>query len=430
MKQTYICELKNHIGKSVTIRGWLYNKRSSGKILFLLVRDGTGIVQCIASFNDIGEETFNTCDKLPQESSLSVTGIVRQDNRAPGGYELFLSEIKVHHVAEPYPIALQAHGVGFLMEHRHLWLRSRKQIATLKIRAEVIRAIRDFFDHQGFVLVDTPIITPTACEGTTTLFEISYFDDKAYLTQSGQLYLEAAAMALGKVYSFGPVFRAEKSKTRKHLTEFWMVEPEIAFAELDDIMKLSEELVCYIVHQILEKKAEELKILERDTKPLEKIKPPFPRISYDELVELFKKWGHDFKYGTDLGAPEETLIGEKFDKPLIIHRFPLEIKAFYMAADPSNPKLALCMDMIAPEGYGEIIGGSQRIDDLKLLEDKIKLHNLPREAFEWYLDLRRYGSVPHSGFGLGLERTVAWLCGSEHIRECIPFPRMLYRVYP
>ncbi|MEK7449858.1 MAG: asparagine--tRNA ligase [Planctomycetota bacterium] len=430
MSHTYISDLKNYVGQPVTIKGWLYNKRSSGKIQFLQVRDGTGIVQGVLATNDVSPEIFQMCDRLSQESSVIITGLVREDQRAPGGYELTLTNVQLVHLAEPYPIALKEHGIGFLMEQRHLWLRSRKQVAVLKIRAEVIKAIRNFFDSRGFVLVDTPILTPAACEGTTTLFEVGYFDDKAYLTQSGQLYNEATAMALGKVYCFGPTFRAEKSKTRKHLTEFWMVEPEIAYAELDDVMNLAEEFVYTIIRQVLENRPEELKILERDTKPLEKIKLPFPRLSYHELAKLFKEWQHNFADGNDLGAPEETVIGEKFDQPLLVHRFPMKVKAFYMKADPANPEVALCVDVIAPEGYGEIIGGGQREDDLKRLEEKIKEHKLPRAAFEWYLDLRRYGSVPHGGFGLGVERTVAWLCGTEHIRECIPFPRMLYKIYP
>lgn len=427
---SYISELKNFIGQSVTIKGWLYNMRSSGKILFMQVRDGTGIVQTVASENDIGPERFKEASKISQESSLIVTGTVREDKRAPGGVELTISDVKIVHIAEPYPIALQAHGVGFLMEQRHLWLRSRKQVATLRIRAEIIRAIRDFFDSREFTLVDAPILTPAACEGTTTLFEVTYFDDKAYLSQSGQLYNEAAAMALGKVYCFGPTFRAEKSKTRKHLMEFWMVEPEIAYAELNDIMDLSEDFVTHIVSRVLENRQEDLKVLERDTKLLENIKKPFPRISYSEICDSFEKWGHKFKRGADLGAPEEAVIGQKFDKPVMIHRFPMAVKAFYMKPDPADQNFALCVDVIAPEGYGEIIGGGQREDNITHLTERIKEQKLPMAAFEWYLDLRRYGSVPHGGFGLGVERTVAWLCGSDHIRECIPFPRMLYKIYP
>lgn len=430
MSQVYISELKKHIGQTVTIRGWLYNNRSSGKILFSQIRDGTGIVQGVLNANEVSQGLFDTCEHLPQESSLSVTGTVREDKRAPGGCELSLADVKVYHQAEPYPIALKAHGTGFLMEERHLWLRSRKQVALMRVRAEIIRAMRNFLDNREFVLVDAPILTPAACEGTTTLFEVNYFDDKAYLSQSGQLYNEAAAMALGKVYCFGPTFRAEKSKTRKHLTEFWMLEPEVAYAELDDVMDLAEDFIVHIIARILENKQEELKVLERDTKPLEKIQKPFPRVSYDEVVRLFKEWGHNFEKGNDLGASEETLIGKKFNRPVMIHRFPVNLKAFYMKPDPTAPHLALSVDMIAPEGYGEIIGGGQRLDDLNLLEQRINEHKLSKEAFEWYLDLRRYGSVPHGGFGLGIERTIAWLAGREHIRECIPFPRMLYKIYP
>jgi len=430
MNQVYISDLSKHVGKEVVVRGWLYNNRSSGKIQFMQIRDGSGIVQCVAGIKDIGEESFKACDKLPQESSISVTGVVREDKRAPGGYEITLNKVEIHHVSEPYPIALQAHGVGFLMEQRHLWLRSKKPAATLRVRAEVLSAIRDFFNTRGFVMVDAPILTPAACEGTSTLFEVDYFEDKAYLSQSGQLYMEAAAMALGKVYCFGPTFRAERSKTRKHLTEFWMVEPEIAYATIDDVMVLAEDIIAYIVERVLENRKEELKILERDTKPLEKIKKPFPRVSYNELMGLFDKWGHNFKKGDDLGAPEESAIGEKYDQPLLIHRFPMAVKAFYMKTDSQEPSNALCVDVIAPEGYGEIIGGSQREDDLDALVERIKHHKLPMSAFEWYLDLRRYGSVPHGGFGMGLERTVAWMCGSDHVRECIPFPRMMYKIYP
>ncbi len=430
MVQVYISDLKNHVGQTVTIKGWLYNNRSSGKIQFMQIRDGTGVVQGVLVAKEVGEVLFKTCDRIPQESSIIVTGTVREDKRAPSGFELTLSDVKLVQESQPYPIALQAHGTGFLIENRHLWLRSKKQAATLRVRAEIIKAIRTFFDSRGFVLVDAPILTPAACEGTSTLFEVGYFDDKAYLTQSGQLYMEAAAMALGKVYCFGPTFRAEKSKTRKHLTEFWMMEPEIAYADLDDVMQLSEEMIVFIVQEVLQNRQEDLKTLERDTKPLAKIKSPFPRVSYDEMVKLLNQWGHKFEWGNDLGAPEETLLGEKYEQPVMIHRYPADCKAFYMDPDPKNSKLALCVDVIAPEGFGELIGGSQRISDLKLLEERIKQHNLPREAFQWYLDLRQYGSVPHAGFGLGLERTVAWLCGSQHIRECIPFPRMLYRIYP
>lgn len=430
MTDVRIVELKDYVGKEVTVKGWLYNARSSGKLQFLQVRDGTGIVQGVLSQKDTGEELFKNTEKISQESSVIITGTVRKDDRASGGYELTLAGVKLVHLSEPYPIALKDHGVGFLMEQRHLWLRSKKQAAVLRVRAGIIRAIRDFFDNRGFVLVDAPILTPAACEGTTTLFEVTYFDDKAYLSQSGQLYNEAAAMALGKVYCFGPTFRAEKSKTRKHLMEFWMVEPEMAYADLNDVMDLSEAFICHIVQWVLRNHQEDLKTLERDIKALEKIVAPFPRVSYDEMAQRFQKEGHQFTAGNDLGAPEEEFIGKRFDKPVMIHRFPTAIKAFYMKTDPQAPDRALCVDMIAPEGYGELIGGSQREDDLAVLEKRIAEQKLPRAAFEWYLDLRKYGSVPHGGFGLGVERTVAWLCGREHIRECIPFPRMLYKIYP
>lgn len=428
--EVYITQLSAHVGKEVTIKGWLYNKRSSGKIRFILVRDGTGIVQCVTVKGELEDEIFELCDRIPQESSVIVRGIVQEDKRAPGGYELSLKNVTLVHEAKDYPIALQAHGIGFLMEQRHLWIRHRKQHAILRIRAEVVRAIRDFFDSRDFLLVDTPILTPTACEGTTSLFEVNYFDEKAYLTQSGQLYNEATAMAFGKVYCFGPAFRAEKSKTRRHLMEFWMVEPEMAYAVLEDVIELGQELVAYIVERVLEKRREELNRLERDISPLEKVKIPFPRISYDEAVKKLNECGVSIEWGEDFGAPHEDAISQQHDRPVIIHRYPVQCKAFYMKADPHNPKLSLSYDMIAPEGYGEIIGGGQRADDLEYLKKQIESHNLPQEAFEWYLDLRRYGSVPHAGFGLGLERTVAWIAGADHVRETIAFPRMLYRIYP
>ncbi|MFA5794163.1 MAG: asparagine--tRNA ligase [Candidatus Brocadiia bacterium] len=430
MKQTDIINLKDYEGQDVVVKGWLYNSRSSGKLQFLQVRDGTGIVQGVLSQKDVGEKLFKDTAAITQESSVIITGKVRKDERAPGGYELTLSGVQLVGLSQPYPIALKDHGIGFLMEQRHLWLRSRKQASILRIRAGIIRAIRDYFDSNSFVLVDAPILTPAACEGTSTLFEVTYFDDKAYLSQSGQLYSEAAAMALGKVYCFGPTFRAEKSKTRKHLTEFWMVEPEAAFYELKDVMELAEGLICHIVSWVLKNNIEDLKILERDISKLEKVKLPFQRISYSEIAQMFKKHGHQFKDGDDLGAPEEEFIGQHFDAPVMIHRFPMAVKAFYMKPDPNEPDKALCVDVIAPEGYGEIIGGSQREDDLAELEKRIVEQKLPKASFEWYLDLRRYGSVPHGGFGLGVERTVAWICGREHIRECIPFPRMLYKIYP
>ena len=429
----YIEDLKKHVGQEVTLRGWLYNKRGKGKIAFLMVRDGSGTVQCVAVKKELGDEKFDLCDHLPQESAIELTGEVRADDRSPGGVEIGLKDIKVVAEAQPnYPIQIQdvTPEVGFLMQNRHLWLRSRKQAAILRLRAEVIRAIREFFDSRGFVCVDAPVLTPAACEGTTTLFPVDYFEEKAFLTQSGQLYVEAAALALGRVYCFGPTFRAEKSKTRKHLTEFWMVEPEVAFLELDGLMDLAEQFVSSIVARCLDRKKEELKVLERDTTALEKIVPPFPRVHYNDAVRKVIAAGVEMKWGDDLGAPQEEAVVKGEDRPVMVHRYPMETKAFYMQPDPDDPKCALCVDMIAPEGYGEIIGGSQRIHDCKLLEERIAQHKLPRESFEWYIDLRRYGSVPHSGFGLGIERTVAWISGTEHVRECIPFPRMLYKIYP
>ncbi len=427
----YIRDLKNHVGEEVTLKGWLYNKRSSGKIKFLILRDGSGYAQCVVFKGNVSEEIFEAADKLTQESSFEVKGKVKAEPRSIGGYELDVTDLKTVAIALEYPITPKEHGVEFLIDNRHLWIRSKRQEAILKIRHRVVKAIRDFFDERGFTLFDPPIITPNACEGTSTLFEMEYFDlGKAYLTQSGQLYGEAGAMALGKIYTFGPTFRAEKSKTRRHLTEFWMIEPEMAFYDLDDNMDLAEEFLEYIVQCVLKDKAEELKELERDTTKLEKIKRPFPRISYDEAVEILKNKGIDFQWGNDFGGTDETLIAEGHEKPIMVHRYPAEVKAFYMKRDPNNPKVALAVDVLAPEGYGEIIGGSQREDDLDALISRIKEHDLPQEFFEWYLDLRRYGSVPHSGFGLGLERTVSWICGLEHLREAIPFPRMIYRNTP
>ncbi len=415
----------------VEIRGWLFNKRSSGRIVFLIIRDGTGYIQGVATLDNFTEEELESFEKIPIESSLIVVGDLRRESRAPGGYELLLKKVNMVSYSEDYPIQKKDHSIDFLLERRHLWIRSRKQNAILRIRSEVVKAIRDFLDEKGFVLIDAPILTPSACEGTTTLFSLDYFDlGKAYLSQSGQLYMEAACMAFGKVYCFGPAFRAERSKTRRHLTEFWMVEPEMAFWDWQDNMKLQEELVSYIVQRVLEKRKRELEILERDTKPLEKIVPPFPRITYREAIEILKKNGQNVEYGDDFGGDEETIISTQFDKPVFIHHYPVKIKPFYMQPDPENPDEVLNNDLLAPEGYGEIIGGSQRIHDLKLLEKKLEEYNLPREAFEWYLDLRKYGSVPHSGFGLGIERTVAWICGLKHVREAIPFPRMIYRIYP
>ncbi len=432
-KKRYILikDLNTHVGEEVTLKGWLYNKRSSGKVKFLILRDGTGYLQCIYFKGNVTPEIFELAGNVGQESSIEVTGKIKEEPRAPGGYEMDAVNLKIISDTHEYPITPKDHGVEFLMDNRHLWLRSSKQVAILKIRHRIIKAIRDFFDGRGFTLVDTPIITPAACEGTSTLFETDYFDlGKAYLTQSGQLYAEAACMAVGKAYNFGPTFRAEKSKTRRHLTEFWMVEPEVAFANLEDDMDLAEEFLEYIVQTVLAEMEEELKVLERDTSLLKTVKRPFPRISYDEAVEILKKNDIHFEWGNDLGGTDETVISNQFDRPVMVHRYPAEVKAFYMKRDPENPKLALAVDVLAPEGYGEIIGGSQREDDFDLLLQRIKDHNLPQEAFEWYLDLRRYGSVPHSGFGLGVERTVAWICGLDHVRETIPFPRMIYRNTP
>jgi asparaginyl-tRNA synthetase len=421
------------VAQEVTLEGWLYNLRESGKLLFPLFRDGTGIIQGVVVKSAVPPEIFDRVRGLTQESSLRVTGKVRADQRAPGGYELDVSNVEVLQLIPadaPYPITPKEHGIEYLMDHRHLWLRSTRQRAILGVRHEIIKAVRDFFDDRGFTLVDTPIFTPAACEGTTTLFEVNYFDDKAYLTQSGQLYNEAAAMAVGKTYCFGPTFRAEKSKTRRHLTEFWMVEPEVAFAHLEDTMALGEELVAFVVARVLEKRRPELTTLERKIENLEKIRPPFPRLSYDEAVKILQEKGSEIQWGGDFGGTDETLLSENSEKPILVHRYPSQVKAFYMAPDPARPDVALCVDMLAPEGYGEIIGGGERLADLALLEQRLQEHGLPRQAFEWYLDLRRYGTVPHSGFGMGIERVVAWICGLEHVRETIPFPRMLYRLTP
>ena len=431
MSRVYIEELQNHVGNEVTIQGWLYHKRSSGKVRFLVVRDGTGILQCVMVKGIVPDEVFNHFDELTQESSLAVTGKVKKDDRAPGGYEMELSSIRIYQIAKDYPITPKEHGTDFLMDIRHLWLRSTRQHAILRVRHEIIKSIREFFDGRGFTLLDAPIFTPAACEGTSTLFETEYFDlGKAYLTQSGQLYGEAGAMSLGKVYVFGPTFRAEKSKTRRHLTEFWMVEPEVAFNDLNDNMELAEEFLEHIVSSVLKNRRKELEALERNTKFLESVKKPLPKISYTEAVEILKKKGHAFEWGNDFGGADETVISEEFDRPVIVHRYPQQVKAFYMKRDPQDSNVALAMDVLAPEGYGEIIGGSQREDDYETLVQRIKEHNLPQSAFEWYLDLRRYGSVPHAGFGLGVERTVSWICGLEHVRETIPFPRMIYRLTP
>jgi len=430
MKWTYIEDISNFKDKEVEIRGWVFNKRSSGKVRFLLIRDGTGIIQGTIFSSKKDDPLFKKFDTLTQESSLIVRGQVREDKRAPGGFELTIRNIEILQIADEYPITPKAHSTPFLMEHRHLWLRSQKQHAILQIRTELIKAIRDFFDGRGFRLLDTPILTPSACEGTTTLFETDYFDQKAFLSQSGQLYNEATAMAFGKVYCFGPTFRAEKSKTRKHLIEFWMVEPEVAFATLEDITELGEDLVVYLIERILEQNKKELEVLERDIKPLERVKKPFPRLTYDEAQKMLKEKGSKMEWGDDFGAPEETLLSEIFDMPVCITHFPAKTKAFYMQPDPKRPEIVLGVDIMAPEGHGEIIGGGQRIHDLNLLEKKIKEFKLPREDYEWYLDLRKYGSVPHSGFGLGIERMLAWICKIKHIRETIPFPRLLYKIYP
>jgi len=421
----YIKDLYKYEGEEVTIKGWVYNRRSSGKIVFLLIRDGTGIVQVVVSQGKVSEDVFGLCDTIPYESSVIITGRAYKDERAPGGYELSFENIVVVSFAEDYPISLKEHGIEFLMEHRHLWLRSRKPLAVMRIRATCIKAICDFFDSKGFVRLDAPLLTPSACEGTTTLFEVPYFDARAYLSQSGQLYMEAGCMALGRVYCFGPSFRAEKSKTRRHLTEFWQVEPEVAYATLEDVMKLAEGLVEYIVASVLDKNSLELEILERDTKPLKKIKNPFESITYTEAMNLV-----DMDWGGDFGAPEETKLSNMFEKPILVTGYPHEIKAFYMKRNPQDDRIALNFDMLAPEGYGEIIGGGQREDDLAKLEERIDEYNLPRKHYEWYLDLRRYGTCPHAGFGLGLERTVAWICGVHHVRETIPFPRTIDRIYP
>jgi len=430
MNWVYIEDIAGHLDQEVEVRGWVYNKRSSGKVRFLIVRDGTGLLQATLFGEAKGHPLFETFDRLTQESSIVIRGRVREDKRAPGGYEMTLTDIQVLQVAQEYPITPKEHSTPFLMSHRHLWLRSQKQHAILQVRAEVVRAIRDFFDSRKFRLMDTPILTPSACEGTTTLFETQYFDQKAYLSQSGQLYNEATAMAFGKVYCFGPTFRAERSKTRKHLIEFWMVEPEVAFATLEDAIQLGTELVVNIVSRVLDKRKDDLNILERDTSLLEKVRSPFPRLTYEQAIAKLKERGSAIEAGADLGAPEESLLAEIFDTPLCITHFPAAIKAFYMQPDAERPDLVLGVDIMASEAYGEVIGGGQRIHDLALLEKRIKEFNLPAEAYAWYVDLRKYGSVPHSGFGMGVERMVSWLCGIKHIRETIPFPRLLYRIYP
>lgn len=430
MEKIFIKDLKKHDGNEVTLNGWVYNVRSIGKIWFLILRDGTGMLQCVVVKNDVDEETFKKEELLTQESSVTITGIVRLEKRAVGGVELGVKSIEIHQIADEYPISPKEHGTAFLMDNRHLWIRSKKQHAILKVRHRIVKASRDFFDNNNFVLFDSPMLTANAAEGTTSLFNVDYYDRTAYLSQTGQLYGEAGAMAFNRVYVFGPTFRAEKSKTRRHLTEFWMLEPEMAYCDIEENMEWAEKLLVYIVEQCLENCKEELNLLERDTSKLENIKAPFPRLTYDEAVKLLKDNGADFEYGSDFGGTDETVIAEQFDRPVIIHRWPAGIKAFYMKRAPDNEKLALGMDILAPEGYGEIIGGGQREDDYATLAKRIKEHNLPMKPFKWFLDLRKYGSVPHAGFGMGLERTVTWICGIKHIRETIPFPRTMSRLEP
>jgi len=430
MPQTYISDIAAQAGQEVELRGWVYNWRSSGKLKFILLRDGTGVIQCVLSKKEVGDAVWQEAEKLSQETSLILRGKVNKDDRAPGGFEIWLSDLQIIGASVDYPITPKEHGDAFLLDHRHLWIRSKKQHAILRVRHQIIKAIRDFFDERGFTLIDAPIFTPAAAEGTTTLFETDYFGEKAYLSQSGQLYMEPGCAAFGKVYCFGPTFRAEKSKTRKHLTEFWMVEPEVAFMTLDEVMVLAEDFLCSIIERVLDRCGPELEAIERDISRLESIKKPFPRLHYRDAAKLLQEKGFEFTYGEDFGAPHEEAIAADYDRPLIVHRFPAAIKAFYMKPDPEDSNLSLSMDILAPEGFGEIVGGSQREDDPAALEAKIREHNLPMEAFGWYLDVRRYGSCPHSGFGLGLERTVAWICGLHHIRETIPFPRLMYRLKP
>ena len=427
----YIDDISRYDGEQVTIRGWLHNRRSSGKIHFLTVRDGTGFIQAVMSTAAVGEAVFRRANHLGQESSLIIEGTVRADKRAPGGYEIDVSSLQVVGESKNYPITPKEHGVDYLLDRRHLWIRTERQQAILRIRHEIIDAVRDFFNRRGFILADTPIFTPAACEGTTTLFPAQYFEDQtAYLTQSGQLYNEANAMALGRVYCFGPTFRAEKSKTRRHLTEFWMAEPEMAYATLEDTIELAEALIVSVVTRVLDARRRELTAVERDTRTLERVQAPFPRISYDEAAGILRDKGLPFEWGNDFGGTDETALSEHFDRPVMIHHYPAAVKAFYMKPDPERPDLSLSVDMLAPEGHGEIIGGGQRLDDYDLLLNRLRALNLPQDAFEWYLDLRRYGTVPHAGFGMGIERVVGWICGLEHVRETIPYPRMLYRLYP
>lgn len=430
MERVYLNKIGEHVGKEVEIKGWLYNKRSSGRIQFLIIRDGTDLIQGVLVRDEVAPEVFEAAKNLTQESSIIVRGTINEDKRSVSGYEMTITDLEIIQIAEEYPITPKEHGVDFLLDRRHLWLRSQKQHAVMLVRNEIIKASRQFFDDRDFILIDAPILTPAACEGTSTLFETDYFDEKAYLSQSGQLYMEAAAMAFGKVYCFGPTFRAEKSKTRRHLMEFWMIEPEVAFADMDDNMDLQEEYVCYIVQQVLKNRRRELEILERDISKLENVVAPFPRISYDEALEILRKNGVEKEWGEDLGGADETIIANQFDRPVFVHRYPTEIKAFYMKPDPERPEVVLGSDMLAPEGYGEIIGGGERISDPELIMERLYAHNLPEEDYAWYLDLRRFGTVPHSGFGLGLERAVSWICGLSHLREAIPFPRLINRLYP
>jgi asparaginyl-tRNA synthetase len=427
----YIEDISTHEGEAVTIKGWLHNRRSSGKIHFLTLRDGSGFIQAVMSKAAVGDDVFKAADHLSQETSVIVTGTARADTRAPSGYEIDVNTLEIVGASHDYPITPKEHGVDYLLDRRHLWIRSERQQAILRVRHEIINAVRDFFNDRGFILADTPIFTPAACEGTTTLFPAQYFEEQtAYLTQSGQLYNEANAMALGRVYCFGPTFRAEKSKTRRHLTEFWMVEPEVAFADLTDVMDLAEDLIVSVVGRVLDRRRRELTVLERDVSKLESIQKPFPRISYDEAVTTLQARGLPMEWGGDFGGPDETLLSEQYDRPVMVHRYPAAVKAFYMKPDPDRPEVALGVDILAPEGYGEIVGGGERLADLDLLLQRIREHALPQEAFEWYVDLRRYGTVPHGGFGMGIERVVAWICKLEHVRETIPYPRMLYRLYP
>ena len=431
METVRIADFPDHVGRDVEVQGWLHNKRSSGKLRFLVVRDGSGFAQAVVSKKAVSPEAWTAIDAAGQESSLRLVGAVKEDSRAPGGYEVDVSQLEVLQAAQDYPITPKQHGTAFLMEHRHLWLRSKRQHAAIRVRHAVIKAVRDFLDDDDFTLVDTPIFTPAACEGTTTLFGVPYFDEgTAYLTQSGQLYNEATAAAHGKVYCFGPTFRAEKSKTRRHLTEFWMVEPELAFAHLEDVIQLSERLICQVVGSVLERRRDELDALERDVAPLERVAPPFPRLHYDDAIELIRGKGSETVWGSDFGGSDETVIADAFDRPVVVHRFPAQVKAFYMEPDPERPELSLSVDVLAPEGYGEIIGGGERLSGAEKLEEQLEKHELPREAFQWYLDLRRYGSVSHAGFGMGIERVVSWICGLDHLRETIAFPRTLYRIYP